>query len=189
MIHFSGIFILACFIVFILFWIVSARSAKPALEKRGFGWPRGSLLIVVAILVVLHRMGIIHDDSDLLWQHSLITNLIADSVTLVGLGITLWARVILGRNWSLGVAFKKDHELIDRGPYKLVRHPIYTGLLMMVMGIAILHSSVVSIAMFVGIFIGFWIKANSEEQLMTEHFPNEYPAYKARTKRLIPFVL
>jgi protein-S-isoprenylcysteine O-methyltransferase Ste14 len=187
--HVTGIFILICFIVFLLFWIVSARSAKPAIEKRGFGWARWFLVIAIICLILLRVTGIVHIPGSPLWHRTLITKLTADFVTLIGLAITIWARIILGGNWSANVEFKKDHELIERGPYAKLRHPIYTGMLLMFLGLAIYHASLASIALFAAIFILFWVKANSEEKLMTEHFPEEYPSYKARTWRLIPFVL
>ena len=72
----------------------------------------------------------------LLWPHNLTTGVIADVVTFLGLLLTLWARVVLGGNWSSGVAFKEQHELIERGPYAYVRHPIYSGVLLMFLGIS-----------------------------------------------------
>ncbi len=187
--HFSGIFILLCFVTVIVFWLISARSAKPMLEQRGFGIARRFLFVLAFVIITLRILGVFHTPGGELWNQSLFSNLLADAVTLLGVIITIWARVILGGNWSANVQFKQGHELIERGPSSRVRHPIYTGILLMFAGVVIYHASITSLVIFAAMFIVFWIKAGSEEQLMTEHFPNEYPSYKARTRRLIPYVL
>jgi hypothetical protein len=100
-----------------------------------------------------------------------------------------WARHTLAGNWSSNVTFKQEHELVRTGPYRYVRHPIYTGLLIMSLGTAIeigqLHCWL-SIPISA---IGFWIKLSQEERLLLRHFPNEYPAYQKQVKALVPFVL
>ena len=87
------------------------------------------------------------------------------------------------------MAFKRGHELVEKGPYSVVRHPIYTGMLIMVLGTAIVAGALAQIVAIVFVFVGFWIKMKQEEALLVTHFPNEYPAYQKRTKRIIPFVL
>ena len=124
-----------------------------------------------------------------IWPNSLTDEIIADAITLAGVIIALWARTALGGNWSTNIEFKERHELITRGPYQYVRHPIYSGLLLMTLGVMIIYDHDVGLVMFLVIFIGLWIKASQEEKLMTKHFPQAYPEYKARVKALIPFVL
>jgi protein-S-isoprenylcysteine O-methyltransferase Ste14 len=77
---------------------------------------------------------------------------------------------------------------VERGPYRFVRHPIYTSHLLMGLGTAIASGLLVAFAGLVFFFIGFWIKLKQEEGLLLRHFPDEYPAYKARVKALVPFV-
>src|SRR6185436_17634885 len=101
----------------------------------------------------------------------------------------IWARTVLGGNWSSSVTFKENHELIERGPYRLVRHPIYTGILTMTLGTAIVAGRVAAWLGLVFFFVLLWLKSRKEEELLTKHFPEAYPAYKARTKALIPFLL
>ena len=105
-------------------------------------------------------------------------------------GFAIWARMTLGKNWSGAViTLKEDHELVTDGPYALVRHPIYTGFLGAAIGTAF---SVGTVSGFLGtaaILAGFLIRIRREEELMTAQFPNEYPAYKQRTKALVPFVI
>ena len=118
--------------------------------------------------------------------HDAAAALLGSLLCVSGLAFAVWARLTLGRNWSSAVTLKLDHELVRRGPYGLVRHPIYTGLLAMVLGTAIVDghlAGVLAVALF---FAGVWVKARQEETLMLNEFPNEYPAYRQRVKRSIP---
>jgi protein-S-isoprenylcysteine O-methyltransferase Ste14 len=108
---------------------------------------------------------------------------------VAGLSFCIWARAILGRNWSGTVTLKEGHELIERGPYRLVRHPIYTGLLAMFLGTVVVLGHVAGIAGLVLVFVSFWIKLRDEERIMLKQFPDQYAAYQQRVKRIIPFVL
>ena len=108
---------------------------------------------------------------------------------LCGLGLCLWARAVLGRNWSGTVTLKENHELIVRGPYRLVRHPIYTGILAMFIATAIQQGRVAGLLGLILIFLSLWLKSSQEEELMRQEFPHEYAAYRHRTKRIIPFLV
>lgn len=114
---------------------------------------------------------------------------IGAALCLLGLAGAVWSRWTLAGNWSSNVAFKQGHELIERGPYRFVRHPIYTSLLVMALGTAFAQARVGAFIGLLLIFIGFWIKLGQEERLLTRHFPDQYPAYKSRVKALISFVL
>jgi protein-S-isoprenylcysteine O-methyltransferase Ste14 len=108
---------------------------------------------------------------------------------LCGLGFCLWARAVLGRNWSGTVTLKEDHELIVRGPYRVVRHPIYTGLLAMLVATAMEQGHLAGMIGFVVAFMSFWIKSSYEEEVMHKQFHEQYAAYQERVRRIIPFVL
>jgi len=113
---------------------------------------------------------------------------IGAAITLGGLLFTVWARVRLGSNWSGTVTIKEDHELITSGPYRFVRHPIYTGLLLAFLGQAIAVGQwrgVLAVALAAS---AFWRKLRIEEQWMREHFGSAYEAYSQRVAALIPFV-
>jgi protein-S-isoprenylcysteine O-methyltransferase Ste14 len=108
---------------------------------------------------------------------------------LGGLAFCLWARAVLGRNWSGTVTLKENHELIVRGPYRLARHPIYTGLLAMLIATAIQQRHIAGMIGFLLVFVSFWIKSSNEEEVMLQQFPDQYAAYRERVKRIIPFLL
>ncbi|WP_348262213.1 isoprenylcysteine carboxylmethyltransferase family protein [Telmatobacter sp. DSM 110680] len=109
-------------------------------------------------------------------------------LTVAGLLFSIWARHQLGRNWSLTVTLKDDHELIVTGPYALVRHPIYTGLLVGFLGTAIAIMQVRSILALILILIALWTKIRMEERLMRDHFGAQYDVYSQRVSALIPYV-
>lgn len=104
-----------------------------------------------------------------------------------GMGFQVWARETLGKNWSQTVSAKEGHELVTSGPYRFVRHPMYAGGF-----VACIASAIVAGGPFVfaALTVGpiFLWRVGAEDKLMTQQFPNEYPAYMIRTKALIPFV-
>jgi protein-S-isoprenylcysteine O-methyltransferase Ste14 len=102
--------------------------------------------------------------------------------------VALWARRTLAGNWSRAVTFKQDHELIQAGPYRFARHPIYTGMILMALGGAVAGGRLHCWLGFLLICAGFWIKLSQEESLLLRHFQADYPAYRARVKALVPFV-
>jgi len=108
-------------------------------------------------------------------------------VCVAGMACLVWARQHLGRNWSQTVSAKEDHELVSSGPYRYVRHPMYTGGLLAGIGSAIVCGGA---WIFLLIIIGalFLWRVSAEDKLMERQFPGEYPDYKRRTKALIPFV-
>lgn len=109
-------------------------------------------------------------------------------VCVVGLGVTIWSRWTLGGNWSSDVRYKEGHQLVKTGPYRFVRHPIYSGVLLMCLGPTIQFGRLHYWLGIIIIGIGLWIKLKQEETVMLRHFP-EYSAYRKRVKTLLPFVV
>jgi protein-S-isoprenylcysteine O-methyltransferase Ste14 len=108
-------------------------------------------------------------------------------VAAAGFGVAWWARIHLGRDWSWVVTRKEDHRLVDTGPYALVRHPIYTGLIIAAVATAIVEAkapSVVGLALFVA---GLWMKARLEERFLSAELgETAYGEYVRRTGMLLP---
>jgi protein-S-isoprenylcysteine O-methyltransferase Ste14 len=109
-------------------------------------------------------------------------------MTIAGLLFTVWARVILGRMWSGRITLKEDHTLVQRGPYALARHPIYTGLLVALLGTMLARPTVASLLGVVTITVGLVFKLRQEERLLAGHFGPAYAAYRQKVKGLIPFI-
>lgn len=104
-----------------------------------------------------------------------------------GFAITWWARVTLGRLWSGDVVRKADHRVVDRGPYRLVRHPIYTGLTLSVIATAGLRASPIAIAGAALVTYGLYLKGRLEERFLRQELGEPYAEYARRTPMLVPF--
>ncbi|QYD67945.1 isoprenylcysteine carboxylmethyltransferase family protein [Paraburkholderia edwinii] len=111
------------------------------------------------------------------------------AVVCAGLGFATWARIQLAANWSGSVSIKKDHELVEAGPYRFVRHPIYTGLLVAIFGSTFCNGEYRGLAALLLVTIALWHKLKLEERWMSEIFGMRYERYKRRVAALIPFVL
>jgi len=107
---------------------------------------------------------------------------------VTGLGFAVWAREHLGTNWSRSVTIKQGHELITTGPYAVVRHPIYTGILAGFLGTAIALSQMRGFIAFVLIFFALWLKLRMEEQWMRSQFGETYTTYSRHTAALVPYL-
>ncbi len=184
-----------CWIVFILYWLISAQSVKPIQETRGWlarNWY--AILFIIGVLLISNLRFLAWFDipirplAILLFPHTIIMNIVIVILMITGLAISIIARRTLGRNWSSVAAIKKDHELITTGLYHYVRNPIYTGMLLMFLGTALSFDTLSAGIGFLFLLLVIWIKLKQEEMLLIEHFGGEYLSYKNRTKMLIPFI-
>ncbi len=167
---------------FWLYWLLAAFSMK----KGRVPWSRelGIRAVIVITVILLIRLGAFRDRSPNTdpWRAGLGLALLT-----VGLVFAIWARVHIGRNWGTPMTQKDEPELVASGPYRLVRHPIYSGILLAGIGTAVALSWIwLAAVVLAGIY--FIYSAIIEERYMTERFPDAYPAYKRSTKMLVPFV-
>jgi protein-S-isoprenylcysteine O-methyltransferase Ste14 len=110
------------------------------------------------------------------------------AVWLAGLGIAVWARLYIGRNWGMPMTRREHPELVTTGPYRYVRHPIYSGIILALAGTAV-ATFLLGLAAVAVLLVVFSFAATREERFLTGEFPDSYPAYKASTKMLIPFII
>jgi protein-S-isoprenylcysteine O-methyltransferase Ste14 len=135
------------------------------------------------VLLALRAVG-----SSSLVVHSSLLQVLGAVLFVCGIALAVWARICLGRNWGMPMTRKDEPELVTAGPYALVRHPIYSGILLAVLGTA-LATDIYWLVAFAVLGVYFIYSARVEERLMTSAFPATYPSYRAKTKMLIPFVL
>jgi protein-S-isoprenylcysteine O-methyltransferase Ste14 len=168
-------------------WLVMAFFVKRTAERPTGAWNFATGLVVIFSFVLLR--GPFGRSSHHRVETSDGVQCAVVVLMVVGLAICFWARITLGRNWSGMVVFKEGHELIQTGPYRFVRHPIYTGMFAMVIGTAVEFNAPIAYGAAVVLITVLTLKSKQEEKLMVEHFPEQYTAYRAHTKAIIPFVV
>jgi protein-S-isoprenylcysteine O-methyltransferase Ste14 len=179
-----------CWIVFVAIWLMAAASTKRTVYRESRAQRlRYWVLFVIACLLFVYGRQLPYPLNLPIIPHATAIAWAAAVLCIAGLTFALWARVTLGRNWSGLVTLKEGHELVERGPYRFVRHPIYTGMLTMFFATALVQRHVAGFAGVLLIFVSFWIKLGLEEDLMLRQFPERYAAYQQHAKRIIPFVL
>jgi len=170
-------------VAFWICWIAAARFVK----KGRASWVRGLRIraVIAVCVIVLVRLGAFRGgglNSDP-WRAGLGLCLFA-----LGLGFAIWARLHIGRNWGTPMSQKDDPELVTSGPYRLVRHPIYCGILAAGVGTAVAVSWMWLVAVaLAGTF--FVYSAAVEERYLADEFPDAYLRYRRSTKMLVPFII
>lgn len=185
----QGCVISLCWTIFVVYWALSARSVKATAEMQNWAGrlaQRVPLTLGFAMFFVRFNPG--NPLERILIRRTPIVLDCAAALCLLGLLGAIWARRTLAGNWSGAVTLKKGHELVKTGPYRYVRHPIYTSLLLMLLGSPLALGRVSAWVGFLLFCVGLWIKIMQEERLMLRHFAEEYRAYRAEVKALIPFV-
>jgi protein-S-isoprenylcysteine O-methyltransferase Ste14 len=181
--------IISCWVIWLLYWIISSAFQKRVAEKSSHANNIFQWLVMIIAIIFLVRYDLFSSFSIVIVRQSLAVDIISVSLCVIGLIIEIWARTVLAGNWSARVVLKKDHELIQEGPYSVIRHPIYTGFLVIFFGTALAAGRIGGLIGLVILFIGLWIKLKQEERLMIKHFGKKYIDYKKRTKALIPYIL
>jgi protein-S-isoprenylcysteine O-methyltransferase len=183
-------FITVCWWLLALVWVISALafSVKPTKERQHWGGRLATVAYLTLTYLLLAGKISLGGITARIWPVGRLVWILGCVITFAGLAVSIWSRMSLGANWSATVTSREGHELIVRGPYRFVRHPIYTGLLLMVSGTVVVVGSVSGILSLIICFLGTWWKLNQEEVLLTKHFPDGYPRYKSQTKALIPFI-
>ncbi|MCE0499235.1 MAG: isoprenylcysteine carboxylmethyltransferase family protein [Methylacidiphilales bacterium] len=182
-----GFLILGLWLSWIAYWLISAIGNK-ATERRESSLSQLShklpLFLGGTLLAAPHWFS--YWLSQRFLPHSLIFAPFGAVILVLGLSFTIWARVHLGANWSGIVTLKKDHELIRTGPYGWVRHPIYSGILLAILGTVIAIGEWRGLLALACITFGFVCKIQTEERWMGEAFGPRYALYIKEVYALIP---
>jgi protein-S-isoprenylcysteine O-methyltransferase Ste14 len=170
------------------YWYISALFVNKTRSSEGWA-ARMQHLLPLALGFVL----IFHDRHGRGWlwgriYESQTAEAIGTALTVAGLLFAVWGRLHLGKYWSGIITLKEGHKLIRTGPYRFVRHPLYTGFLSAVLGSAITASTGDAFIGFVIMLVAYLIKMRREEKLLTGEFGQEYVAFKSQVWALLPFV-
>jgi protein-S-isoprenylcysteine O-methyltransferase Ste14 len=174
---------------FAYWWITALLNRTPVKRQTSrFGFLMGmaipaALVLAIAVLVApdLATARVLPDTLPVA-----IAGLI---ILLAGLAIAVWARLHLGKNWSARPAIREHHTITRTGPYAIVRHPIYTGLLTGILGTAIATGGFLAFVALAAVFVMFLVKIRMEETFLVEEFGEEYERYRREVKALVPWVV
>jgi protein-S-isoprenylcysteine O-methyltransferase Ste14 len=174
---------LVIWVAFWIFWLAASVNVKAG--RGGFTRFAGFRVGALLILLLLVRARVFKG-------HSVVTSpwlqAIGLAIFVLGLALAAWARIYIGRNWGMPMTQKDNPELVTTGPYHTIRHPIYSGIILAMVGttIAVSWYWAIGLVLIAGYFI---YSALAEERYMAGQFPDTYPEYKRSTKMLVPFIL
>jgi protein-S-isoprenylcysteine O-methyltransferase Ste14 len=180
--HVVDFIVLVAWVIFWIYWVTASIGVKAGRTR----WARlaGIRVVIVLLVLVLVRAKVFKGQTITTdpWLEGA-----GLAIFVTGLAVAVWARVYLGRNWGTPMSQKVDPELVTTGPYRKIRHPIYSGIILAMVGTAVAVSWywLVAVALVGGYFV---YSAVMEERYMTQLFPDAYPHYKRSTKMLVPFV-
>jgi protein-S-isoprenylcysteine O-methyltransferase Ste14 len=185
---FAGVSIISSlWMVFAVVWIFGWLRTKPTQERQPL---QQRLLYGIPVFIGCYLM--LSDRVSLGWWTSralprtAAIQATAILLTAAGIALAIWARFYIGQNWSGTVTIKVGHTLIRTGPYRWVRHPIYSGILLAMIGTALAHGKPISVLAIVLFWFGFRFKSRLEEQFMRKTFGQEYDEYARSTGALVP---
>jgi protein-S-isoprenylcysteine O-methyltransferase Ste14 len=174
--------------LFVVYWAVAAASAKRNAGGRPWRGGIGLRLVVMLLIVAVLRSPSLRPfliETQVSVNHYHVPGWIGVALCVLGFGLAMSARWYLGRNWGMPMSRKEQPELVTSGPYAYIRHPIYTGLILAMLGSAI-GINIIWAPVLVPIGAYFIYSARREESLMLQQFPEQYGAYMARTGMLVP---
>jgi protein-S-isoprenylcysteine O-methyltransferase Ste14 len=182
----AAVSIAVCWIVFVGTWGITANyneSRAPAERQRSW---YGTGVIPVVIISTVVGLAVPRADWQSVTFYTPWARFLGLAILVAGTVLTVWARFALGLMWSAVPAVKEGHQLRTSGPYAITRHPIYTGLLGMMLGTLLVAGGGPWIVPFPVALILVEFKIRIEERFMTAEFPEEYPRYRTRVPRLMP---
>jgi protein-S-isoprenylcysteine O-methyltransferase Ste14 len=181
--------IVALWVVWFVIWTTAAFFAKRTQRREPLGvmlWERVPVVVGFLMLVMPHRLPAMLTQRFMPERPGLAVAALA--LVVAGMLFAYWARLHLGRNWSGEVVVKVGHTLITDGPYRWVRHPIYSGMTAALVGTALATGAPYGFIGMALLLFGFLVRVRLEEALMRETFPADYDDYARHTARLIPGV-
>jgi protein-S-isoprenylcysteine O-methyltransferase Ste14 len=181
--------IATAWIVFAVVWLIGAFTTKATVRRQSASSRLREIApLAVAFVLLRSNPGLLPWLALRFVPHTFEWQSAGAVITVAGLLIAIWARFYLGKNWSAMVTVKQDHQLIRSGPYSVVRHPIYSGLLLGMLGTAIYVGEIRGL---LAVALATWawkMKSRVEEAFMESEFGTEYDRYRREVKALVPFV-
>ncbi|HEY4264511.1 MAG TPA: isoprenylcysteine carboxylmethyltransferase family protein [Micropepsaceae bacterium] len=172
-----------------LSWGAAAAWSSHTAKRSAIASALAYRLTITAGAVLLFHRTSERLKAPMLWHVGLIGAWLLVAVAVLGFLFTWWARLHLGKLWSGSVTLKEDHRIIDSGPYGLVRHPIYTGILVAIFATAAAEATLPAMTGAALMSLGIWMKARVEEKFLRQELgAAAYDSYAARVPMLLPFL-
>lgn len=173
--------------LFAVYWMAMSFGRKPARRREGVFGHLFQIVFLGGAFILLYahgpQQGPLHHR--FVPREPWVEDL-GVAVVAAGIGFAIWARHHIGKQWSSQVEIREDHELIATGPYATIRHPIYTGILLAMLGTAIILGEWRGLVAVALATFGFWIKARREERFLVEEFGAKYAEHRRRTGFFLP---
>jgi protein-S-isoprenylcysteine O-methyltransferase Ste14 len=182
--------VLALWGLLALVWGTNSLSTKPVMKAQSAGSRafQTTLLACSFLLLCGQTVGISWLDHPV-FQHIVWMPWAGVGTVAIGVGLAIWARMVLGSNWSGTAMLKVGHAFIACGPYRIVRHPIYSGILAAVLGTAVVRGTIHALLAVPFCILSYFLKLRTEEDLLISQFGHDYLQYRRQVKALIPFLL
>jgi protein-S-isoprenylcysteine O-methyltransferase Ste14 len=178
---------ICCWLVFFLYWAISALSSKVAKKSESIADRLQRMApLAVAYVLLFYQAAKFGWLDERFIQDSPAVAVVGVAMTAAGVGFAIWARWHLGANWSAIVSIREQHELIRSGPYRRVRHPIYTGMLLAMAGTALVRGEVRGLLAFAITLAAFYTKARKEEAWLRREFGEKFEAHAQQTGMFLP---
>lgn len=174
-------------LIFLAYWVFSGRKRKATKQRE----PTTARIVYIGVMacayVLLFTEGLDYGPLGhrFVWASPLL-GFVGFVLSALGVGFAIWARKHLGENWSATVTLKKDHELIGSGPYRRVRHPIYSGMLLAMLGAALALGQIRGLVAFTVVCVSFYFKARKEERFLSREFGAAFLEHVRRTGMFLP---
>jgi protein-S-isoprenylcysteine O-methyltransferase Ste14 len=181
----------ALWLVFLAYWVIAAIGVKRNIAATPW-WKYAAFRLAIAALIIVamsipavrRALRLAHPH----FEHDPLLGAIGVLLVALGVGLAIFARIYIGRNWGTPMSRKQDPELVTGGPYAVIRHPIYSGIILATLG-TMIGLSIVWVVPLIVLIPYFIYSARAEEEFMCQQFGEAYRAYMRRTKMLVPFVL
>ena len=180
-------FAIGCWMAFFLYWAISALSSKVAKKSESvLARFQRMVTLVVAYSLLFYQVTRVGWLGKRFVADTSAAAVIGVTLTTAGVAFAIWARWHLGANWSAIVSIREQHELIRTGPYRRVRHPIYTGMLLAMAGTALVLGELRGLLAFAITLFAFYWKARKEEAWLTREFGESFEAHAKQTGMFLP---
>ena len=173
--------------VWCVWWLMMAFFSKSA-KRRENVWQRFEHLVptILGFALIFDEKQRLHWLTQAVFPDIPSIALLSVAVTILGLLLAVWARVALGANWSGSITIKRDHQLIRRGPYRFIRHPIYTGMLTALLATAVAQQQTSGLLGFAVVLVALYRKARREESFLSQEFGEAFVAHRQHTGMFLP---